>query len=158
MRSLLVLVALSVISLSITSCNTESRHRIIVYDQSWSNAAGVKNLVCSPEMRASCEREARESESDFSKRLPAAFRVANECKTVQFIVSSDDSKELEDSLTKNVGSRYWILRVDFHPRLENQPYTLGSGRDTPLVGGDDAEHNADFICRAAKHNGVIATW
>jgi hypothetical protein len=109
-------------------------------------------------MKASCEYEAKWAELDFSRRLPAAFLAANECKTVQFIVASDHNRELEDSLTKNVGSMYWKLRVDFHPRLERQPFTLGSGRENPQIRGDDAEHNADFICQAAKHNGVIAIW
>lgn len=158
MRLLLALVALLVASLSIASCNTASRHRIIVYDQSWSNAAGVKNLVCSPDMRAACEREARESELDFSGRLPTAFLVANECKTVQFIVDSNNDKELEDNLTRNVDSKYWRLRVDFHPRLERQPFDLGLGMNRPSVGGDDVEHDADFICKAVKNNGVIAVW
>jgi hypothetical protein len=156
MRPLLVLVALFAISLCAVSCNIESRHRIIVYDQSWSSAAGVTNLICSPEVRASCEREAKDSELDFSKKLPAAFRAANECRTVQFIIDSNN-KELEDRLTRNA-SEYWRLRVDFHPRFEKQPFTLGSGTGTPRIWGVDAEHDADFICKAAKHNGVTAVW
>jgi hypothetical protein len=158
MRLLLALLALLAASLSVASCNTASRHRTIVYDQSWSSAAAVQNLVCSPDARADCEREARESELDFSKRLPAAFLAANECKTVQFVIDSNGNRELEDNLTGNVSSKYWRLRVDFHPRLQKQPFSLGSGMDRATVGGDDAEHDADFICKAAKHNGVIAVW
>jgi hypothetical protein len=157
MRSLLLLVALLVISLSMTSCNVESRHRVIVYDQSWSSAAGVNNLICVPEIKTSCEHEAKESELDFSKRLPAAFRFADECKTVQFVIDSNDNKQLKDSLTRNA-SNYWRLRVDFHPRFERQPFTLGSGMNKPLIEGVDTEHDADFICKAAKHNGVLDIW
>src|SRR6266576_4808302 len=107
--SLLVLPTLTTIALTLTACSSESRHRIIIYDQSWSSAAGVKNLWCVPELRASCEREARETEVDFSKRLSTAFRTSPECATVQFLVSlgSDKgSKELEDKLARNAGSEY----------------------------------------------------
>jgi len=113
--------------------------------------------MCVPEIKASCEREARESELDFSKRLPAAFRAASECKTVQLVIFSNDTNELEDSLTKNA-PEYWSLRVDFHPRFERQPFTLGLGTDKPNIAGDDAEREADFICKAAKNNGVIEWW
>jgi hypothetical protein len=159
--SLLVSLALSTIALTITACSTESRHRIIIYDQSWSSAAGVKNLWCVPELHASCEREARETEADFSKRLSTAFRASPQCATVQFLVSSGSdkgSKELEDKLARNAGPEYWRLRVDFHPRLRKQPCSLGRGNNDPLVGCDDAEHDAAFICEAAKNNGVTAIW
>ena len=159
--SLVGLLVLTTIALTLTACSAESRHRIIIYDQSWSSAAGVKNLLCIPELRASCEREARETEMDFSKRLSTAFHASPQCATVQFLVSSGSdkgSKELEDKLTRNAGSEYWRLRVDFHPRLPKQPCSLGPGNNDALVGCDDAEHDAAFICEAAKHNGVTAIW
>jgi hypothetical protein len=159
-RLLLVFGALSVISIGIVECvewKIDSRHRIIVYDQPWSSSAGVNNLICVPEIKGSCEREAKESELDFSKRLPAAFSFAEECKTVQFVIDSNDNEQLKDSLTQNA-SEYWRLRVDFHPRFERQPFTLGPGMGRPLIWGGDTEHDADFICKAAKNNGVIDIW
>lgn len=144
----------STIVLTLAACSTKSRHRIIIYDQSWSSAAGVKNLWCAAEYKAACERQAREAELDFSKRLSTAFRTSPECATVQFLVSPENknSKDLEDRLA------YWRLQVDFRPGLTQQPFSLGLGRDKPLIGGDDAEHEADFICEAAKNNGVVAIW
>src|SRR5258708_24061408 len=108
-----VLVAFTNFVVTLAACSTESRHRAIVYDQSWSSAAGVKNLWCVPELRASCEREARETELDFSKRLSTAFRALPQCATVQLLVlsgSDKGSKELEDKLARNARSEYWRLR------------------------------------------------
>jgi hypothetical protein len=65
-----------------------------------------------------------------------------------------NSAELEQRLARNAGGEYWRLRVDFHPRV---PY-LGSGTDKPAIGGDDVEHDAAYICEAAKHNGVMDLW
>jgi hypothetical protein len=56
------------------------------------------------------------------------------------------------------GGEYWRLRVDFHPRLPRQPFYLGSGTDKPAIEGVDVEHDAAYICEAAKHNGVTALW
>jgi hypothetical protein len=151
--SLLVLLALTTIALSLTACSTESRHRIIIYDQPWSSAAGVKNLWCVAEQRASCERQARETEVEFSKRLSTAFRASPECATVQLLISSRSDKssgELEDRLARNAGSEYWKLRVDFRPGLKTQPFALGLGKDNPRIEGDDAEHSAAFICKLPK--------
>src|SRR5258708_38326648 len=71
-----VLVAFTNFVVTLAACSTESRHRTIVYDQQWSSAAGVKNLRCVPELRASCERQARETEATFSKTLSTAFRTS----------------------------------------------------------------------------------
>jgi hypothetical protein len=109
-------------------------------------------------MKASCEHEAKWGGTRFFEETACRIPRRKRVQKVQFIVASDHNRELEDSLTKNIGSIYWKLRVDFHPRLERQPFTLGSGRENPQIGGDDTEHNADFICQAAKHNGVIAIW
>jgi hypothetical protein len=149
MRNYVASLLLAITSLSLAACSTESRHRTIIYDQPWSSAAGVRNLVCAPDWKSSCEREAREDEAAFSKKLPEAFRAAAECKTVQLIIAQD---------TTNAAADYWRLRVDFHPRLPKQPFYLGSGTDKLTIGGDDAEHNAAYICEAVKHNGVTAVW
>jgi hypothetical protein len=156
-RSLLVC---TVTILALAGC-TESRHRTIIYDEAWSSAAAVRNLSCVPDLQRSCEREAREGEWNFSKKLSAAFHASPECQTVQFIVSArgaPNAKDLEDRLAGNVDSEYWRLRVDFHPRLTGQPFSLGPGMDRPMVGGIDAEHEAAYICKAAKHNGVTWLW
>jgi hypothetical protein len=153
-----VLTALGVILLG---CSTASRRRVIVYDQPWSSAAGVKNLVCASEYRTSCERQALEMEAEFRKRLPTTFRASPECSTVEFFVLSgdgQDSKDLEDKLARNPGNKYWRLRVDFHPMVTGQPFYLGTDKHTSLVGGDDAEHQAGYICKAAKQNGIMDIW
>ena len=149
------------IALALMTGCTGSRHRIVVYDQAWSSAAAVRNLHCAPEVSTSCEQESRETEAKFSKSLPAAFKAAPECATVQFLVLSEsepNAREIEDSLTKDTSGKYWRLRVDFHPRLSRQPFSLGQGKDNGLVGGEDAEHNAAFICDAAKNNWVSDIW
>jgi hypothetical protein len=69
-----------------------------------------------------------------------------------------NSQELERGLASNAGSHYWRLRVDFRPGLTKQPFLLGSGKDSPRIEGDDAEHDAAYICKAAKNNKVTATW
>jgi len=113
-------------------------------------------------LRESCNLETKEGEAEFSKRLTAAFRASPECATVQLLIDSGsdkESKELEARLAKNAWHEYWRLRVDYHPELDKQPFNLSPGNarqlDRPLVGGDDAEHNAAFICKAAKNNGII---
>jgi hypothetical protein len=147
--------------LAVAGCSTESRHRTIIYDESWSSAAAVRNLSCAPDLQKSCEQEARDEESSFSKKLSAAFRASPKCRTVGLIVlvpGASDAKDVEDRLERNVGSQYWRLRVDFHPRLPTQTFDLGPGTDRPRIGGDDAEHNTAYICEAAKNNGVTAIW
>ena len=161
MRNSVVSLVLTTVTLSLVACSTESRHRTIIYDQTWSSAVGVKNLVCASDWKSACERKAREDEVALSKKLSEIFRATPECRTVQFIVSQTngkDSAELEQRLARNAGGEYWRLRVDFHPRLPRQPFYLGTGTDKPTIGGDDVEHNAAFICEAAKHNGVTAYW
>ncbi len=141
----------------LVACSSKPRHATIIYDEAWSSAAGVRNLACAPDLKASCEREAMEGEDALSRRLPEGFATAPECKNVQFLVIQQidlASGELE----KRFGSDYWRLRVDFHPRLAYQPFSLGRGEKRADIGGDDVEHNAAFICEAAKHNGVIAIW
>ena len=161
MRNSVASLVLTTATLSLAACFTESRHRTIIYDQTWSSAAGVKNLLCAPDWKSACEREAREDEVALSKKLPEVFRATPECRTVQFIVSQTngkDSAELEQRLARNAGGEYWRLRVDFHPRLPRQPFYLGSGTDKPDIEGVDVEHDAAYICEAAKHNGVTAYW
>jgi hypothetical protein len=98
MRKLCELPTLTLITFVLAGCSTESRHRIIVYDQPWSAAAGPRNIRCAPELRESCNLEAKEGEAEFSKRLTTAFRAAPECATVQLLIDSgsdQESKELE---------------------------------------------------------------
>jgi hypothetical protein len=73
-----VLLAFTTFVVTLAACSTESRHRTIIYDQQWSSAAGVKNLWCVPELRASCERQVRKTEATFSKTLSTAFRTSPE--------------------------------------------------------------------------------
>jgi hypothetical protein len=137
-------------ALASAGCSSESRHRTILYDEAWSSAAAVRNLTCAPDFRTSCERDARDGERDFLKSLSAAFQAAPECRTVRFMTFT--------SYAANAASGYWRLRVDFRPRLERQPFDLGRGTDKPTIGGDDAEHDATYICKAVKNNGVTAIW
>ena len=150
-RVILQLLLIPVISvLASNGCSTESRHRTILYDELWSNDAGVKNFACVPDLRAACEREARDGERDFSKTLSTIFHAAPECRTVDFRPLTADAVHAEPE--------YWRLRIDFRPRLERQPFELGPGTDRPRIGGDDAAHSADYICKAVKNNGVTAIW
>lgn len=136
--------------LSSGGCSTESRQRTIVYDEGWSRAAAFKNLVCSPDAQASCEREAQDGERGFAESLSVAFHASPKCRTVQFLKLAAG--------VPIVRSDYWRLRVDFHPRLTTQPFELGLGTERPRIGGDDVEHNVAYICEAVKNNGVTAIW
>jgi hypothetical protein len=158
---LLVILPFTTIALTLIACSTESRHRTVLYDQEWSRAAGVKNLYCAPEFRESCDLRARETEEAFSKSLSAAFRASPECANVQLLVASGSDKNFEElwrRLATDKNSQYWRLRVDFRPGLTRQPFLLGLGQNTPRTEGDDAEHEAAYICKAAKNNGVTAIW
>jgi hypothetical protein len=155
------MLASTAIAFTLAACSTASRHRTIIYDQPWSSAASVKNLVCVPEQRASCEQRARETEMAFSKTLSTTFRTSPECATVQFLISKEEgslSDGLAAKLANVMGSGYWRLRVDFRPGLTSQPFTLGLAKSVPRIAGDDVEHSAAFICNAAKANGVTAIW
>jgi hypothetical protein len=134
----------------VVGCSTKSRHRTVLYDEDWSNDTAVKNLTCVADLRVSCENEARAAERDFAKKLAAAFSTTPECQTVAFMILTPDAA--------NSHAGYWRLKVDFRPRLERQPFDLGLGADRARIGGDDAEHQADYICRAVKNNGVTAYW
>jgi hypothetical protein len=147
--------------LCLAGCSTENRHRVVIYDQLWSSSAGVKNYVCAPELRTSCAQKARSDEGAFAERLAAAFRSSPDCATVQFdLVRGPDerSRDIQRKLEINSHNEYWRLRVDFRPGLSNQPYQLGPGVERARIGGDDAEHTAPFMCKAAKNNGVISVW
>jgi hypothetical protein len=154
-------IALFASGLTSIGCSTESRHRVIVYDQPWASSAAVRNLWCAPELRTACAQQAKEAELDFPSRLSKAFRAAPECATVAFVVLSehqDGSKGLESKLLKNPGSMYWRLRVDFRPGLPRQAFTLGPGEGSVRNEGDDAEHEVSYVCEAAKNNGVLDVW
>jgi hypothetical protein len=64
---------LTTAALGAVACSTESRHRTVIYDQTWSRAAGVRNLFCAPDLKSSCEREAREDEAPFQESFPQPF-------------------------------------------------------------------------------------
>jgi hypothetical protein len=152
--------ALLVLVLNLTACSSELRHRVVVYDHSWSRAAAVRNLWCAPVLSKACAQQATEAEQDFSNKLPRAFREEPECHNVSFVAfSADDANAatLESEL-KTQGSVYWRLRVNFGPGLPRQPFSLGAGEETPRIEGDDAEHDSAFICTAVKNNGVIDIW
>jgi hypothetical protein len=164
--SFLALFASTAIAFTLAGCSNESRHRIIIYDHSWSAQASVKNLRCAPELSASCEQRATKTEAELSNRLAKAFRSTPECATVYFLVLSGNDKgseDLEASLARNAwkfgeGYMYWRLRVDIHPGLTSQPFTLGPGKEGALLGGDGVEQNVSFMCEGVKHNGITAYW
>jgi hypothetical protein len=157
----LVMLPFTTIALTLMACSTESRYGTVLYDQEWSRAAGLKNLYCAPELRESCDRQAIETEGAFSKSLSAAFRASPECANVQFLIASGNDKNFEElwhRLATDKNSQYWRLRVDFRPGLIHQPFLLALGQNTPRIEGDDAEHEAAYICKTAKNNGVTAIW
>ena len=145
-------------ALSLTSCSTAHRHRVIVYDQPWSSDAGVRNLWCAPQLKVACAERALREETAFSQRLAIALSSVPECATVSFTSLNGRNADLARELKANPHYQYWRLRVDFHPGMDHQPYTLGPGEDRSRIGGDDAEHTAEFMCKAVKNNGVISVW
>ena len=161
-----LLMALSSIVVIVAGCSSENRHRVVVYDQDWSAARGKTNIRCSPELRASCDKEALEGAAKLPETLSAEFRATPECSTVQlFVMAGEDksSQELQKSLNENdwklgQGYRYWRLRVDYHPELPKQPFSIGHGNGKGSGGGDDVENDAAFICELVKHNGVEFWW
>jgi hypothetical protein len=108
-------------------------------------------------LEVACEREAREGEATLSKKLLEAFATAPECANVQLLISNE-TDPASDQSEKRLRSDHWRLRVDFRPRLLQQPFSLDREGGKSYIGGDDVEHNADFICEAATHNGVTAIW
>jgi len=141
---------LSLCILILTGCFTENRHRVIFYDEAWSSTAGVKNLVCSAEIRDSCAQMARNGETAFASQLALEFHSAAECSTVDF-------KVLSPANQGDRGSEFWRLRVNFHNGFSKQSYELGPNGGSTMVGGEDAD-NVAFICKAAKQNGVLDFW
>jgi len=144
-------IALSVWLLSIAAgCSTELRHRTVLYDEGWSNDAAARNLICAPELRESCEQEARVEERKFFAKLSSAFSSTPECQTVALM------KLTSDTVRSNPG--YWRLAVDYHPRVAGQPFDLNRGMKRGYIEGDNAEREVDYICKAVKNNGVMAYW
>jgi hypothetical protein len=153
------LLGLSLALLTVTACSTEGRHRTIIFDQTWSSDAAVRNLSCVPDQSESCAREARDSELAFARKRSTAFLATPECATVRLIVpASSQDKARGDGNNAAKDDAYWTLRVDFRPRVTSQPFTLGHDDDHTRIGGDDAEHSSAFICKAVKNNGVTAIW
>src|ERR1700679_750704 len=89
-----LLLACTVALLALGGCSTESRHRTIVYDEAWSNAAALKNLLCSADTQASCEREAKDRQRSFAESLSAAFHASPQCRTVQFLTPATGAANL----------------------------------------------------------------
>jgi hypothetical protein len=165
MISLRVIVGLSICFFA-AGCGSERRHRIVVYDEPWSIAAGKRNIICAPELRASCDREAIGGTANLSDTLSSSFMMTPECATVQLVVLAGDDKGSQDLQTQlstdhwkfGDGYKYWRLRVDYHPELSQQPFYLGPGLENAIAEGDDAEHEVAFICEAAKQNGANEYW
>ena len=149
-----VLLPYTVGVVSLLGCSTESRRRTVVYDEAWSSTAAVRNLVCSPEVKIACQREAVEQELSLARSLPLAFQSSPKCRTVELLISTADAPIVNPTA--------WWLRVDFHPRLSAQPYQLGIGAERPLVGGSvgrvAVENDASDLCETVKHNGVTWYW
>ena len=149
------------LTFSMEACSTDLRERTVVYDENYASAAAVKNLWCAPERRASCAREAVEAEASYLRRMQSVFQATPECSTVHFVVLSGNGADARAWAKKLEGTwrndSLW-LRVNFSPRLQNQPFDLGQGTGRGLIGGYDVGANAAYICEAVKHNGVTWYW
>src|SRR5260370_12521471 len=113
------------------------RSNVVVYDDQWSRAAGIANLNCAPTIREACQAEAIADEVSFSKALLSAFQISPKCKGTEFIVDSAVGSDPQDMVRK---TPHWRLRVDYHPRLIAQPFSLdltgGGIKDFSRLGGE----------------------
>src|SRR5260370_25921030 len=103
------------------------RSNVVVYDEQWSRAAGIANLNCAPTIREACQAEALADEVSFSKALLSTFQISPKCKGTEFIVDSavgSDPQDIKDHFLLVRKAPHWRLRVDYHPRLIAQPFSL----------------------------------
>jgi hypothetical protein len=157
--SLLAALAITMTCFIVGACTSRTHQPIlVVYDQQWSRAAGVAALQCVPEIRDSCQKEAREDGANFANTLSIAFKAAPECQGVEFIVDSGLPKPKMALSLHRSDTTYWTLRVDYRPKLTVQVFSLRAGTNAPLVGNGNANDIIKFVCKASKNNGVVMIW
>jgi hypothetical protein len=147
------------------SCSSR-RSNVVVYDEQWSRAAGIANLNCAPTIREACQTEAIADEVSFSKALLSAFQISPKCKGTEFIVDSavgSDPQDIKDHFLLVRKAPHWRLRVDYHPRLIAQPFSLdltgGGSKDFSRLDGEStAKDMMTFACEMSKSNGVVDYW
>ena len=150
----------------VVSSRYARRSKVVVYDREWSRTAGVANLICAPTVRDACREEALSDEVSFSKTLLSAFETAPTCKDIEFVVDTGaviSSQDADAHLLSLRKAPHWRLRVDFHPRLMAQPFSLdlvgGGLKDYSRIGGESsATDMASFACKMSKSNGVVDYW
>lgn len=148
----------------VSSCKSRRLSRVVIYDQEWSRAAAIANLVCDPTTRDACRREAQSDEITFSQNLAATFQTSQECKDIRFAMDeSNSSQEKDGHLLDMLRAPHWRLRVNYHPRLSAQSFTLDlvhvRFRDSSKWGGEgEAVEIANFVCEMSRKNGVVDYW
>ena len=158
--------AIACCAIMVSACNTPRSSTVVIYDQEWSRAAGIANLVCAPPMREACREEALSDEVGFSKTLVSAFDTTPACRGIQFVVDTGVSGSSQDKAGHVLNLRkgpHWRLRVDYHPRLSAHSFKLDlvsiGSKDYSRVGGEGTTITiASFACEMSKKNGVVDYW
>jgi hypothetical protein len=158
-------VSIACCTLVVSSCNAR-RSKVVLYDQQWSRTTGIANLKCAPEVRDDCRKEALSDEVSFSENLLSAFETAPTCKDIEFVVDTGVASPSQETVAHLLSLRkapHWRLRVDLHPRLMAQPFSLdlvgGGFKDWSKIGGESsATDMARFACEMSKSNGVVDYW
>jgi hypothetical protein len=152
-----------VIGIAITAMTlgvVHMRHRpaVLVYDEAWSEKAGEAAMICAPEMKATCQKQAIDGQNEFRDILRRAYDVAPECKGVQFLIEPKDGSR-DEALRTAEQQHYWRLRIDLRPGLQSQSATMGMGTGKPET---SVEGDAAFImaksCEITVDNGLRIYW
>ena len=136
------------------------RHRpaVLIYDEAWSEKAGEAAMICAPEMKAACQKQAIDGQAEFKDILQRAYGVALECKGVQFLIEPEDGSR-DEALRMAEQQYYWRLRVDLRPGFQSQSATMGIRTGKPETG---VEGDAPFImaksCEITTDNGLRNYW
>jgi hypothetical protein len=156
--SWIVVIGILIVVMALGVVRLRHRYAILIYDEAWSEKAGEAAMICAPEMKAACQKQAIDGQNEFKDILQCDYRVTPECKGVQFLIEPKDGGR-DDVLRTAEQQHYWRLRVDLRPGLQMQSATMGIGTGTPET---SVEGDAAFImaksCGITIDNGLRNYW
>jgi hypothetical protein len=154
----ILVIGILIVAMALGVMHIRNQPAILIYDEAWAEKAGEAAMICAPEMKASCQKQAIDGQNEFKDILRRAYGVESECKGVQFLIEPKD-RSGDKALRMAEQQHYWRLRVDLRPGLQSQSATMGirNGQPETSVEGDAAFIMAKS-CEITLNNGLHIYW
>lgn len=157
-KAWILVIGILIVAMGLGVVHLKHRPVVLIYDEAWSEKAGEAAMICAPEMKVACQKQAIDGQNEFKDILQRSYGVEPECKGVKFFIEPKDGSG-NDALRVAEEQHYWRLRVDLRPGLQSQSATMGIGTGKPET---SVEGNAAFImaksCQIAVDNGLRIYW